>query len=269
MTPGKQPLSQEAIPKSFSRVIDASKIREEWIAKKRKLEEPAHAEKRRKLIVDEDQRAHNLDKRAEKLTTSHLKIKPGESMQHFNRYVRHEYQLLSNVLKDGCRRVEDDMRPIVKAAMRSSNAVVRDATKAEIEAKAEKKRHKILDAKATPDDDKTGPRSTRKPISQAPPPAADQPIRPQKDFVKHSSSAPRRLNDIAQAPPEFKKLPRGAAAALHGGPGSWKREGVLSMAQKSMMEEEREKVIMRYRELKAQRRDGGRERTDRVDSEGG
>jgi hypothetical protein len=153
--------------------------------------------------------------------------------------------------------------------MRSSNTVARSTLKAEVEAKAEKKRPKNPSPKATLDDDeKAAPRTTRKPVPPTPQPAAaDQHIRPQKDFVVHSSSAPRRLNDIAQAPPEFKKLPRGAAA-LYGGTGSAKREGVLSMAQKSMMEQEREKVIMRYRELKARRRgDGGREWTDRVGSE--
>jgi hypothetical protein len=106
MAPGKQLLSQEAIPKSFARVINASKIREEWMAKKRKLEEPAHAshvDKRRKLTADQDQRAQNLDnKMGEKLSTSHLKIKPGESMQHFNRYVQiTNTSYCQIVLKDG------------------------------------------------------------------------------------------------------------------------------------------------------------------------
>jgi hypothetical protein len=70
-----------------------------------------------------------------------------------------------------------------------------------------------------------------------------------KEFEKLSTSTPRRLNDIAQAPPEIKKIPRGAKPSGKVA----KREGILSMAQKSMMEQEREKAIARYRMLKASR----------------
>jgi hypothetical protein len=89
-------------------------------------------------------------------------------------------------------------------------------------------------------------------ISRLPPPvvAVSGHTGPHKEFAKHSLSAPRQLNDVVQAPPEFKKLPR--ATAIHGD-GSGKRAGVLSMAQKAMMEQEREEVNLRYRELKAQR----------------
>lgn len=67
-----------------------------------------------------------------------------------------------------------------------------------------------------------------------------------------STSAPRRLNDIAHAPPEFKNLPRGAEdKSKKYGVG---KEGVISMKQKMMMEEEREKAIVRYRALKERRR---------------
>ena len=75
-----------------------------------------------------------------------------------------------------------------------------------------------------------------------------------KDFAKFSTSAPRRLNDIAEAPPELKKLPRGAKASKTADIGvkgsSSLREGVLSMAQKAMLEQERERAIRAYRELK-------------------
>jgi hypothetical protein len=137
--------------------------------------------------------------------------------------------------------------------MQSSYAVARNAHKAEMDAKAEKKRQKNANDNVTPDkDEKANAKSTSRPI----PPSSivvDRHADSQKEFAEHSSSAPRRLNDIAQAPPEFKKLPRGATA-VNGGIGSGKREGVLSMAQKSMMEQEREKAITRYRELKAQRK---------------
>jgi len=85
--------------------------------------------------------------------------------------------------------------------------------------------------------------------SSAPPlPQVDKHAGRPKEFAIASSTAQKRLNDIAQAPPEFKKLPRGASSAIG------KKESVLSMSQKLMMEQEREKAIVRYRELKASRK---------------
>lgn len=72
-----------------------------------------------------------------------------------------------------------------------------------------------------------------------------------REFLKASTATPRRLHDIAQAPPEITKFPRGS-----GQPRNDKSSGVLSMAQKVMMEEEREKAIKHYRELKARRSRG-------------
>jgi hypothetical protein len=78
------------------------------------------------------------------------------------------------------------------------------------------------------------------------------------EFQKSSTSAPRRLNDIAHTPPEFKKLPRGVKDGADKAKTTSGREGVLSMKQKLMMEEEREKAIARYRALKERRRiEGG------------
>ena len=77
-----------------------------------------------------------------------------------------------------------------------------------------------------------------------------------KDFEKVSTSAPKRLNDIVQAPPDIKKLPRKAKKlAAQGGARTGEgakslSEGVLSMAQKAILEEERERVIKLYREMK-------------------
>ena len=58
-----------------------------------------------------------------------------------------------------------------------------------------------------------------------------------------------------QAPPEIKKLPRKAKklAAEGGQKGEGMkslRDGVMSMAQKAIMEEERERAIRLYREMK-------------------
>lgn len=83
-------MSNEPIPKSLARVLNAAHIREEWKIKKRKLEEggdQASSHKRRK--VDEGGKGNVKGKRKERETTSKLKIKPGESIQHFNRCVIH------------------------------------------------------------------------------------------------------------------------------------------------------------------------------------
>lgn len=76
---------------------------------------------------------------------------------------------------------------------------------------------------------------------------------PSREFTKVSTSAPKSVNDIVQAPPQIKCLPRNAkkiAAALGKGK---KSDTVVSMAQKVMMEAERENAIHRYRELKERR----------------
>lgn len=144
------------------------------------------------------------------------------------------------------RRVEDDLRPLVKTAVQTSRAVARSAAKAEHDARIEAK--KATQAKSKPKEEEETP---KKPQLVSPPTEADKFKDRLKEFQSVSSSAPRRLNDIAQAPPEFKKLPRGITSAIG------KRDGVLSMAQKVMMEQEREKAIVRYRALKASRRENG------------
>ncbi|KAF9465809.1 hypothetical protein BDZ94DRAFT_1253239 [Collybia nuda] len=238
LAPSKQSLSNEAIPKSLARVLNAAHIREEWRAKKRKLEEDDDRErngKRKKLS------GATKGNGKEEHVKSQLRIKPGESIQHFNR------------------RVEDDMRYLVKSAVQTSNAVSRSARKAEIEEKAKRQRKNMPTAESE-DEDQEKAKPKRKAPPSIPAPATDKHADSPKEFQKLSSSAPRRLNDIAQAPPEFKKLPRGAAAALEsafGGTGLGKRDGILSMAQKTMMEKEREKAITRYREMKANRRKAG------------
>ena len=73
------------------------------------------------------------------------------------------------------------------------------------------------------------------------------------EFAKVSTSAPKRINDIAQAPPQIKHLPRNAKKIVATSGKGKKSDAIVSMAQKAMMEAERENVIQRYRELKKQR----------------
>lgn len=129
------------------------------------------------------------------------------------------------------RRVEDDMRPLVKSAIHSS-AQARRVKKSELDPKSKKA-------------------SNSKDTLRPPDSLSNHDDRP-TEFRKSSTSVPRRLNDVVQAPPELKPLSRGFGKDLPKATGN--RDGVLSMKQKLMMEEEREKVIARYRQLKEQRR---------------
>ncbi|KAF8148224.1 hypothetical protein B0H34DRAFT_668922 [Crassisporium funariophilum] len=229
LAPGEQSLRNEAIPKSAARVFNAQTTRDEWKLKKRKLEDGDDGEpsgKRRKTSGNEG----TGSKKGQSGKKVSLTIQPGESMQHFNR------------------RVEDDLRPLVKSAVQASHAVTRNVIKAEMEARAQEKKAKQSKLKSAVTEKDSKP--TRD--SPPPPPEIDKHAGRPKEFQTVSSSTPRRLNDIAQAPPELKKLPRGAGSV------TGKRDGVLSMSQKLLMEEERTKAIARYRELKARRQHGDR-----------
>ncbi|KAH9933010.1 uncharacterized protein B0H18DRAFT_1083195 [Fomitopsis serialis] len=129
------------------------------------------------------------------------------------------------------RRVEDSMRGDVRVAMKNSSALARKVRKGE-----------EATSKAT--------KTTKK---GAPAPRKQKP----EEFERLSTSTPRRLNDIVHAPPELKKLPRGAKqrpkssdAAANGEGAASLRQGALSMAQKAMLDEERLKAINMYREMK-------------------
>lgn len=73
MAPGKQSLASEPIPKSVERVLNAAKTREEYAERKRKGE-----------AGDDHGPAHKKQK-VDKETSRMPKIKPGESLQHFNK----------------------------------------------------------------------------------------------------------------------------------------------------------------------------------------
>ncbi|KAG6375939.1 hypothetical protein JVT61DRAFT_2810 [Boletus reticuloceps] len=213
-------IEHESIPKSVSRVLDAGQIRREYRKKKRQLDGVGNSDEgdgRHK------KRRHNTTEMNDGETTA-LRIKPGETVTQFNR------------------RVETGMTPLIRTALRQSSAQARRVRR-EAAAQETLKRGKQGDNARHP------PPASSKKGSDPPPTAAahEENIDRRsvtKEFQVVSTSAPRRLNDVAQEPPLIKKLPRGAK---HDAAPS----GVLSMAQKVMMEEERDKAIRRYRELKA------------------
>ncbi|OBZ67914.1 hypothetical protein A0H81_12146 [Grifola frondosa] len=232
LPPGqKNALIDEAIPKSVARVLNAAKIQQEWAEKKRKASD--HTD-------DGDQQAVPSRKRRKKSEEGkkELRIQPGETMAHFNR------------------RVEDSMRPAVRSAIQTSSAQMRKFRKEELamqsskgsSGKAQPTPSNVASRSKPKLDTYPDPDSEREHVTPKAKAKADRP----KEFETISSSAPRRLNDVVLAPPLLTKLPRGAKAAAAKAAGQPRgetktlREGILSMAQKAMMEEERERAIRLY-----------------------
>ncbi|KAG1810898.1 uncharacterized protein BJ212DRAFT_1278598 [Suillus subaureus] len=238
--PPKHLGNEETVPKSVARILNAEKIRLEFREKKRKIDKPNGDEcpqlKRRRLANDVNNRKEEM-----------LKIQPGETIARFNK------------------RVESSMMPLIRTAMQQSSAQVRKVQKREIEQGVSKPAAQVtmmINNASRADVSNPSPPT----LTNTPPSRADasnlsplmltstpqrQPHDKPKEFRVSSTSAPRRLNDIAQEPPRFGKLPRGARSDKDSS--KEKVAGILSMAQKAMMEEERENVIKRYRELKAKK----------------
>lgn len=252
------------IPKSAARVLNAAKVQEEW-RRKRKAEGEDGKPRKRQRMEDQGKGGAKEKKVA-------MKIMQGESLARFNRYLAKFYSVCASIYGVWLRRrVEESMRPLVREAVQTSTAAARKVKKEEEMAKEAQKagrnakpsrsvspapqsKKKAGKAPATgeSDDEEGAPlaRSTTKPAKPAKVIEKEKP----KDFATFSTSAPRRLNDVAEAPPELKKLPRGAKASktadISVKSSASLREGALSMAQKAMLEEERERVIKAYRELK-------------------
>ena len=162
-------------------------------------------------------------------------------------------------------RVEHSMRGEIRAAVQKSSAYMRKTRQEEEKLSGQKhsERPKITkssEGKSLKNTDVENPKRSSKESTEAQNPPEkltssrsrdkDKPT----DFATIITSAPRRLNDIVQAPPEIKKLPRGATKlkTARGEEGSKQtlQEGVLSMARKAMLEEERERAVRMYREMK-------------------
>lgn len=167
---------------------------------------------------------------------AHVGIKHGESLTQYNRQVfRFVFDEDSQLKTVKNRRVEDEMRIPVAEAMHTSRNVNKRALKREKKAAAAAKTTHAPNPSLTP----------------GIPPPAPAPVhdRPPRKTEFDQKARTTRLNDIVQAPPNLTKLPRGATAK-GGGVGSVKTNGIVSMAQKQRMEEERERAIQKYRELK-------------------
>jgi hypothetical protein len=164
------------------------------------------------------------------------------------------------------RRVEDHIRPLVQFAMPAASAATKRKER-KAAAAASPYRPPLVSNKFQPPPSTPPPsasdarKQSKASVKDAPSTTArrdndddvdngnDNGHRP-KEFAAMSSAAPRRLNDIAMAPPRLKKFSRGVKTK-HNSPASGGEKakagagaGVLSM------EAERESAIKRYREMK-------------------
>lgn len=157
------------------------------------------------------------------------------------------------------RRVEDDMRPVIRTAMKNTTSVSKQKSKEsqkDVGKNANPPNGKSKKAADEEDSEEEEQRSRKK--------GKKSDREPSPEFARWSSAAPRRLNDIAQAPPELKPAPRLnrlAASAKKKRNESKEdnaeededvegRNNVVSLQHRRMMELEREKAINRYRMLK-------------------
>lgn len=144
------------------------------------------------------------------------------------------------------------MRPLVKSSIHSSSAHVRRLAKTPNVADERSRNTSNSSVPSSSTRKAKRPRNITKSSSDtAQDRVEDQ--EPPTEFVKASTSVPKRVNDIVQAPPQIKHLPRNAKKIVATSGKGKKSEAVVSMAQKAMMEAERENVIQRYRELKERR----------------
>ncbi|KIM66901.1 hypothetical protein SCLCIDRAFT_109543 [Scleroderma citrinum Foug A] len=221
-------LADEPIPKSVSRVLDSARIRREYREKKRKSDDCDND------IPQGKRRRQHVNNEGDEGT---LKIKPGETIAHFNK------------------RVEGSMMPLIKTALRHSSTQQRKVRKQEA------RQVRFGEQTADQSDSKSCSDPSQNVASVAASGAKPNSRERDREFSKASTAAPRRLNDTVQAPPDITKFPRGSRQLRND---KDKSSGVLSMAQKVMMEEERERAIKHYRGLKARRLCGDAVVTARV-----
>lgn len=146
------------------------------------------------------------------------------------------------------------MRPLVKSAVQSSSAHMRKLAR-DLSDKVHRKSQKPSDP-SNPIQPAVELKQLRNPTKPNPDPAHDREgaqNEPSTEFAKVSTSAPKSVNDVVQAPPQIKQLPRNAQKIVAASGKGKKSDAVVSMAQKAMMETEREHAIQRYRELKERR----------------
>lgn len=184
------------MPKGAMRILDAARVQAEYRARKRKKQEAQQKRQRGEAVDDEENEAGpSMSKAA---ASSKLKIRPGEKLGDYNRRV--EQAMASQVASTA--RSEARKRKKQKRAERAAAAAGgsddEDDEDAQWRRHAKGKDEAERRAKAEPS--KEDLKRARQDMSGG----------KEVDFAK--ASQVRRINDVAQAPPSFTKLPRGQGA---------------------------------------------------------
>ena len=149
------------------------------------------------------------------------------------------------------------MRPMIRTAMKNTTSISKQKFKESVkESKDSNKNGKGKSSGNEEDEEDDEGQSTS---SKSKKKNTGGRRSPSPEFAQNSSSAPKRLNDIAQAPPQFSSAPRLQRLVQKAKEKKSKEvnddenddaNGIVSAQQKRMMELEREKAINRYRSLK-------------------
>lgn len=214
------------MPRGAMRILNAGKVQADFRAQGRKTSEDTgearpkpkpKAEEKKKRARDEPSTSAQAEKKL-KTKEGLPKIAPNESLGEYNR------------------RIEALLRPGVSGAIKKA-AAAQGAQKKQAEdekkARIAKAQGKVVEEESKEEEEEEF-----------------KPNKPVKAFAELPTR--RRLNDIALAPPSLPKMRMVEKTAKKGGMKGGGRDP-LNAGQKRIMEEERERVVLMYRELKARK----------------
>ncbi|KAI9632234.1 uncharacterized protein MKK02DRAFT_40538 [Dioszegia hungarica] len=249
--------TRDDTPRSASRILNALTSREkfrerggrsgedtgEFRPKKKKQSaagttEPVSAFAKEPVLVKGKEKEKATEKGKDKKAEAIPSILPHEKLGDYNR------------------RIEAILRPGVNKAIKTAKSARADAVKAA----KEKKGAPAGTGTAAAEEDAAGDGKKRKRSTEEGD-YLEPENRPVKVFAP--KPAPRRLNDIAQAPPQLPQLRRATKVGAEGQKGAsvftTLGRDPLNAGQKRLLEEERERVVKRYREMKEEREAVARE----------
>lgn len=235
-------------PRNALRMFDSIKLTSQFRASGRtSSEDTGERTKKRKLDDTKEKKDEVKDQKGE--SSRPQTIKPSHTSQKGESKPKKEGmpKIRDNEsISDYNRRVESLLRPGVAKAIKSANSL-----KSSREKEAKQEKQKRREAQGVPE-----------PIPQAEVAVKKRPgvhdvNDPAKEFRTVSS---RRLNDIVQAPPMLDHLrkgmgPGGKKKGTGGETSAWKATGRLpvNVGQERLLNQERERVVKAYREIKAER----------------
>lgn len=194
------------------RILDGARIQAEYHARKRKVKEMQEKRQRGEVVTDEGDTAGPSSSSSKAGASMGLKIRPGEKLGDYNRRV--EQAMASQVAATA--RSEARKRKKQKRAERAAAAAAdSDEEDEDLARRAKGKDEADRRARAEPSSEDL--KRIRQDMVNG---GGERAI----DFAK--ASQVRRINDVAQAPPTFSKLPRGQ------GPEALRRKEALAAALK-------------------------------------